>query len=254
MKKLLIALTALSTFAAGTAVAATGSDALAARLAELRTEVEALSSDVEAKKEEKRTRLRSLSAQKADLEFQLQREERRIAELRARAERQRETMSKDTTVGNELKPALDEAMDDLEARIQAGLPFKRAERLEAVAELRRKIDQGLLTPQKGAVQLWALFEDEMRLGRENGLYRQVIELGGDEVLVDVARLGMVTMYFRTDDGRVGRVVQGGDGAASHGWTWVETASERDQRQVAALFDAMRKQIRTGYFELPGGEL
>jgi len=232
---------------AGSATAKPAVEELARTLAHLRTEVETLSADVEQKKEEKRARLRSLAGQKADLEFQLQREQRRIAELRTRAEQRRTALLADESAAHELRPALDEAMQTLHGRIRAGVPFKTAERLDAVDEIRRKLDAGLVTPQKATVQLWALVEDEMRLGRENGMYRQVIEIEDEEILADVARLGMVAMYFRTDDGRAGRAERR-DGA----WTWSREDDELDRRRVDALFEAMRKQIRTGFFELPGG--
>lgn len=234
------------TAAAATAVAEPDLDAFAKRLAELRAEVESLSTRVEEAKITRRNEQRSVAAQKADLEFQLQREERRLAQLRAQAEKRREQVAAAGEDDAELTPAVDAAMDLLRRRIETGLPFKTAERLGALEALDAQLAQGLIPAPKAAVQLWALVEDELRLGRENGLYRQVITLDGEEVLVDIARLGMVAAYFRTDDGRFGHVVRDGDA-----WVWRLDSDESARRQIAGLFDAMRKQIRTGYFELPG---
>lgn len=248
MKKFapILAIVVAATCVATLAFADTRLDDFAARLAELRSEVESLSTTVEQKKEERRTRLRSLAGQKSDLEFQLQREESRIAQLEAQAEKKRKELAEDAVDGEDLLPAVQASMEELRGRVDASLPFKKTERLGAIDELDQKIRQGLVTPQKASVQLWALVEDELRLGRENGLYRQVIRLDGEEVLVDVARLGMVAMYFRTDDGLVGRVTHD-----AGEWAWVEEAGEVEKRQIHQLFDAMRKQIRTGFFELPG---
>lgn len=221
-------------------------DTFAERLASLRSEVESLSAEVEQKKEARRTRLRSLSNQTADLEFQIQREERRIAQLRAQAEKKREALAEQNVEADEIRPAVDASMSAVRERIEEGLPFKRSERLKAVDEIEDKMARGLLSPQKASVQLWSLVEDELRLTRENGLYKQVITLDGQEMLVEVARLGMVGMYFRADDGRVGQVRLTGED-----WEWVELTAEGERRQVDRLFDAMRKQIRTGFFELPG---
>ena len=57
---------------------------------------------------------------------------------------------------------------------------------------------------------------------------------------------MVAMYFRADDGRMGWVVRD-----ELGWNWLPTHDIEQQRQIAVLFDALEKQIRTGWFELPG---
>jgi len=93
--------------------------------------------------------------------------------------------------------------------------------------------------------LWAFFEDEFRLTRENGLHNQTLALGNERVLAEVVKIGAMALYFRTPDGRFGQAVRD-----DSGWRFV-LASDRDsQRRIAALFDALRKQIRQGYFELP----
>ena len=221
-------------------------DDFAARLATLRGEVEELSSRLEEAKQARRADQRSVASQRADLEFQTQREERRVAQLEAQLETRRERIAASSVDGAELVPAVKASFEVVRKQIQDGIPFKQAERLQQLADLEQRLDTGVLTPQRATVQLWALVEDELRLGRENGVYRQIIELEDDELLVDVARLGMVAMYFQTDDGRVGWVRRDDDK-----WRWATTADEVEKRQVHLLFDAMRKQIRTGYFELPG---
>ena len=102
-----------------------------------------------------------------------------------------------------------------------------------------------MSPQKASSRLWAFVEDELRLTRENGLYRQTITLASDELLVDVARVGMVAMYFKTDDGRYGRTVNNG-GA----WSYELVQDKESQKQIEGLFDAFKKNIRVGFFELP----
>jgi hypothetical protein len=75
--------------------------------------------------------------------------------------------------------------------------------------------------------------------------RQVIPLDEGEVLVDVARLGMVSMYFRTDDGRIG-AVRGTPGS----WRWEVFTDSNDIALAQELFEALDKQVRVGFFELP----
>ena len=96
-----------------------------------------------------------------------------------------------------------------------------------------------------AARVWAFAEDERRLSRENVLDRQVISLDGEEVLVDVARLGMVAMYWRAPDGRVGQSRR-----SESGWTQQRLESAQAE-QVEVLFDSLANGIRSGVFELPG---
>lgn len=214
-------------------------------LTELRTEVEELSSEVEAAKENQRAQLRSLSAQKTDLELQIQREERRAEQLKAQQKREIEDVSKASEASEELKPVVKNSVEKLRAQINNGLPFKRVERLAALQKIESQFNQGLLPPEKAVARLWAFVEDEMRLTRENGLYRQSIEVDGQEELAEIARVGMVSMYFRTNDGRVGTSTKNGDE-----WSYSVIRDEEGQAQIDALFDAFKKQIRVGYFQLP----
>ena len=147
---------------------------------------------------------------------------------------------------NSEKPAIvKSSIASVRRSIESGLPFKTGERLAALAKIEEQLDQGLSSPEKATARLWAMIEDELRLTRENGLYRQTVKIDGEESLVEVARLGMVAMYFRTNDGRVGKTLR-----SDNGWTYELIKDEVKEEQVEMLFDAFKKQIRAGYFELP----
>jgi len=94
--------------------------------------------------------------------------------------------------------------------------------------------------------MWAFIEDEIRLSKENGIYQQTIDLNGEQVLADIAKLGTVLMYFQTGDKRVGMASRAADG----NWHYIETTQNKEIEQIALLFDSLKKQIRQGYFELP----
>ena len=220
-------------------------DDQAERLAELRTEVERLSSEVREAQEVHRAELRSLELQKTEMQNRIRQEEVRLDQLQRLADKQRQTIEAESKAGEVLLPVLTQAMTDLEAQIQAGLPYHTDERLAEVGKLRTQLDEGTLSPQKASSRLWQLVEDELRLARESQLNHQVIDLEGEQVLADVARVGMIAMYFRTPDGRAGTVT-GTPGA----YTWTTYGDSTSVTQVNHLFDSLDKQIRVGFFELP----
>ena len=125
------------------------------------------------------------------------------------------------------------------------MPFKVEERLAEVEEIRTQVETGALQANRAANRLWGFFEDEIRLTRENGIYSQTIELDGQRMLADVAKIGSMMMFFRTQDQRYGHVARNG-GA----WQYrvIDDADGIAATQV--LFDSLQKQIRQGYFELP----
>jgi hypothetical protein len=237
---------AAALFVGAAAIASDGDiSTLAEELAGLRSQVESLSADVEAKKDDIDARLRSTRAQKSDLELQIQRETTRLKQLRGRVSEHRDKIAEQKDSRQQLEPAVRAAVERIRANVEQSLPFKRAERLAELDTISEQLDQGLITPQKATSRLWQFVEDELRLARENGLYRQVIEVDGQEMLAEVARLGMVAVYFRTDDGRLGRAERA-DGA----WRWTTLRQQQDRERVDHLFESFRKNIRVGYFEIP----
>lgn len=220
-------------------------DNLAQELISLRSEVESRHSELERKRENYRTELRALASQKAELDASRRREELSVQQLQESLEKRRQQVREAGTAGEELEPVLMRALADLRDHVQGGMPFKRAERAEAVASIERQVRSSAINPQRAVNRLWSAYEDELRLTRENAIHSQVIELEGSEVLVDVARLGMVLMYFRTRDERYGYAVPG-----AGGWEFRRVEDDADIRRIRDLFDSLRKQIRTGYFPLP----
>ena len=93
--------------------------------------------------------------------------------------------------------------------------------------------------------MWAFYEDEFRLTRENGIHAQTISLEGAEVLADVAKVGSMMLFFRTADGRMGAARKAGAE-----WRFEVASDEADRQRIAAWFDSLTKQIRQGWFELP----
>lgn len=221
-------------------------DALARALVEKRAAVEKLSNDVELKKAAERDALRSLAQQRADVERGINSLQLELQELqRAAAERAAAIEAREAT-RRALTPLILEHLDAVMIYVRAALPFKAAERLAALEELKGDLDQGRVAPDEALTRLWSAVEDELRLTRDSGLYRQKLELDGEPQLVDVAKLGMVLMYFRTLDGRLGVLAPAGEGA----WRAVVITAPADRERLAALFMQLDKHIRQGFFELP----
>jgi hypothetical protein len=219
-------------------------DAQAERLAALRGEVETISAELELDKADLRSRLRAVEAQTVDLEVQIRREELRLERLLTEEEKQRSLL--DEAAGTEdLTPTVTAGITQLRGVVTSGLPFKVDDRLQSLSELEVKLREQTMSAEQAAARLWAFAEDERRLSRENALDRQVISLGGEEMLVDVARVGMIAMYYRRPDGGYGQAVPGDDG-----WRWAELTASADIAEVTALFDALSQGIRVGTFTLP----
>lgn len=218
---------------------------LAERLIALRGEVEQLNVELDLLREEQRSVLAGLNAQRAELKASADRQQLLARDAQAKLDAALAEAASRGASADALSPLLQEAIDALQQHIAAALPFKLDERLAALQALRLDLGNGSLSGARAANRLWAFFEDEFRLTRENGLHNQTIEVGGERVLAEVAKLGSMLLYFRTPDGRLGQAVSVGEG-----WRFQLATDEVQRRKIGGLFDSLRKQIRQGYFELP----
>lgn len=218
---------------------------LTEELIELRSEVEALHGELDEEKDTFKSKMKSLAIQKSELEANIRREETRIKQLKDNINKQRKMIAKNSEGSRKLIPMIVSAAEMLEKEVKASLPFKKQDRLNALNEIVTGVQASQFTPEKAANKLWAFYEDEIRLTKENGIFRQSVNLNGEERLVDVARVGMVAMFFKTSDEAYGYV-----GRENGDWAYVITEESDERDQIAGLFDAFKKQIRTGFFSIP----
>ena len=221
-------------------------NAEAETIVKLRDEVDALSKSLEDKKTENTNQLRSLNAQKSDLEIQIQREEAQLKSIKAALKRRQEEVSKASKDAADFGPTLSEAISKIRESVKTGIPFKRRQRLADLQKLESALAAKTISETRGLSRVWQFIEDEIRLTKENGLYKQTIAFENEDMLVEVARIGMVALYFRAEDGTTGEAVSTADG-----WQFRRFEKESDILKTIQLFDAFRKQIRAGAFDLPG---
>ncbi len=220
-------------------------DSRAAELARLRREVETLSSELSLTKDELRARLKAIEGQKAEVQVQLRREDLRLAQVEGEAVSRRAAVAESTTRGTTLGPAVKTAVDTLRQYVSEGLPYHRTERLQELDKLDAQLDAGDVGAEAATARLWAFGEDELRLARENGLDRQVVSIGGADVLADIARLGMAALYCHTDAGLAGVARP-----SPTGWVWEALPDREDARALETLFEKFKHGVRSGDFVLP----
>lgn len=218
---------------------------LAVRLAKLRGEVEQLAQQLSNQSSDSKEALRSLARQRSDLELEQQREETRVQKLSAAIAKRRAEMQAEKAKGDRLVPVYQEWIVKVRDHVARTMPFRKEERLAALDKIDEQYKSGLISAGRALSRLWSFLEDEFRMTRESGLYKQTIDVDGDERLAEVVRVGMVTMFYKTDDGMVGHVTKHGDK-----WGYAPITAPDSQRQVLDLFSSFKKQIRVGYFELP----
>lgn len=233
--------------AAGALAQNAGGDAidnLSDRLIDLRADVERLNDELATAKEKHRNRMAALARQRGQLEAALVQASTQLTEISGQLVAAREDAQAAGADAEALMPVVLAVIEEAEQAVATSIPFKREQRLAELEELRTRLRQDVITPHKAVNSLWAFYEDQLRLTGDNGLYQQTVRIDGQEQLADVARLGMVMMYYRTGDEHYGKVLR-----ADGEWQYRPVAAQR-RDLVADLFESFRRQVRTGYFKLP----
>jgi tmRNA-binding protein len=224
-------------------------DEMVKSIMELRSDVEALYSQIDNNKEAYKSQMKSYALQISDNEAQINRQETALKLTKQNIEKMEKKLEASGSATVDLKPIIQEAVAALEREIKAGIPFKVDERVAALHQIKSDLENKNITQEKALALTWANYDDALRLTKEIGQFKQEITLDGKATMAKIAKVGSVMMFFATPDDRVGYVKQNGK---QYAYVVAKETSERDQ--IIDLFDALQKQIRTGYFTLPNALL
>ncbi|OIP55828.1 MAG: hypothetical protein AUK54_03290 [Helicobacteraceae bacterium CG2_30_36_10] len=222
---------------------------LAESLMKLRADVERLDTAIVEEKESYRASIRSLMRQKDDLASVASREELQIKQTRQDLDKVRKEITEASKNSQGLKPLILTALETLSANVNASIPFKIKARIADLDKIKEQVQNDLVTPQKGLALTWNSYTDSIRITKENGLFKQTITLGGEDRLVEIARIGTMMLLFKTPDNEVGYAHKDAEA-----YSYVKVQNKEEKEQILSLFDAFKKQIRTGYFTLPNAIL
>lgn len=220
-------------------------DNLVQSIMKLRGDVEALYTQIDDNKELHKSQMKSYTMQVSDAQAQINRKETSLKQLESELVKTKEKISEVSTKNEDIKPILLTALDNLEKVIKEGIPFKVTERVADIKKIREQLNSEVITPEKALALVWTSYDDAIRLTKENGLFKQKITVNGKEKLCQIVKIGSVMMFFATPDENVGYVVK-----KEGGFEYKITHDKKEKKKIVALFDALQKQIRTGYFSLP----
>lgn len=222
-------------------------DKLSDKLIQLRGEVEQLNDEIHFLKQEHKQDMNFLWTQKNEVKSEIERNAKLIARLQEDLDKKISENESKGQSSEELKPSFKAAMLEIDSYLEKAIPFKKVDRKAALNEIDEQVFQNLITVQRGFNKLWAFLEDEIRLTKETGLYQQSILIDGKDSkqLVDIARIGMMSMYFKTADNEVGQLT-----GEPNAWHFELLSEPQEVKDVDYLFEALQKQIRTGLFTLP----
>ncbi len=240
-----VVLSAVTCIALGTSTLHADNENIVNSIMKLRADVEALYTKIDDNKDIYKAEMKSTTMLSADNEAQINRQETALKLANDEIASVKIKLEKLSSKNDSIKPMLLVAIDNLRNIISKGIPFKVEERVSDLDKLKKQLNDGDITEEKALSMIWASYDDVIRMTKEIGQFKQEIKVDGEIKLAKIVKLGSIMMYFATPDDKVGFVVRDGDG-----YSYKVVTEKESVKKIVELFDALKKQIRTGYFSLP----
>ena len=154
------------------------------------------------KKAELIAKYRSLKKNRDYLIKVRNRTEKLLRAKKAKIEEIKRRMKESARIREELQLYLESVLTQLKDLIGRGLPFLLKERRERISS----IEETLSDPEKGAAEKYRRVMEALQIEAEYGrtveAYQETIDLNGQKVLVDILRVGRLSLFFQTPDGKL----------------------------------------------------
>ena len=190
---------------------------------------------------------RSLKAQVEYLEKKKAFEEKELAELGEGIAELERRMVESVRLNDSLQDSLNAVMGQLEGWIHRDIPFLMEERRARLSSVRDAIARPDVMPAEKLRRVLEALQVEANYGNLADVSQEKLVIGGEEIFADVVRVGRVSVFWRSPDGR--RV--GEWDRASQSWV------ELDSKYVNAINELREMVLRlrsTKVASLPLGRI
>jgi hypothetical protein len=192
-------------------------------------------------------RYRSAKAQVDYLEKKKTFEEKEVSELNEGIAELERRMVESVRLNDSLQDSLNAVVTQLENWVRRDVPFLMEERQERLASVREAIAKPDVTPAEKLRRVLEALQVEANYGNVAEVSQEKIRVGDEDVFADVIRVGRVSVFWRSPDGkRVGEY----DRAAK---SWVELEGKH-VRSINELRDMVLRLKSTKVVSLPLGRI
>jgi len=214
-------------------------------LVKLRVQVDTISHELAQARAQEQDHQRAAAAQISHLELQIRQEKLRNAILLKERKKALEVVQEEQSKRDALTTPLRETIEVLRNHVTKSLPYQQSRRLQTLEQIEKELLSANGSAATSLSKLLQFAEDERTLTQEIGIGQQVVTIGGGDVLVDVAHVGMAALYFVTSDKRYGWALWSND----H-YTYQLFNSPEESQAAQSLFETLQSNQRTGYMQLP----
>lgn len=122
-------------------------------------------------------------------------------------------------------PLLNKMLVALERFVKADLPFHLDDRLESVGRLKSLMVSPEASTSDRFRNIMDIYTAELEYGNSYEAYKATLPINGNDIEVDMLRIGRVALYYQTRDQKTSGMWD----AASGAWTALPSSANRDIR-------------------------
>lgn len=211
------------------------------KLMELRSQVEKRAQKLEQSQNLKDAEIQSLQQRKNEIENLISRE--RLKKDIAMGKKSGLQNKKIVRIAEDEK-FIKKWIYDLKVWVNSSLPYKTSERLLDLEKIEGRFASG--DPLEALAQdLWFFTEKEMKQTQSNRFEVSKVLLDGKETTAQLAKIGMLQMYFKTSEGVLGRADYSGGK-----WTLIQSLDKDESTAIEKVLSKLKSEKGSTYLELP----
>lgn len=123
-------------------------------------------------------------------------------EIMARLE---ESISQVTVIQRQIQPLVLEMLDAIEQFVELDAPYRKEARLARIADVRELMDNADVTIAEKFRQVLEIYSIESEYARKVDTYETTLNVGGQDIQVNILAIGRVALMYQTPDGTLNGV-------------------------------------------------
>lgn len=131
--------------------------------------------------------------------------ERQLASQREIMTKLEESTSQVTVIQRQIQPMVLEMLDAIEQFVQLDAPYRKEDRLARIADVRSLMDDANVTISEKFRQVLEIYSIESEYARKVDTYETTLNVGGQDLQVNVLAIGRVALMYQTMDGSLAGV-------------------------------------------------
>ncbi len=214
------------------------------KIIELRQNVETVSQELDQQNQRQNAEIEMLVQRKNELELNFSRDRLKLQVLKNKSEWNQNHKISGLKTSKSDAVFIKKWILGLQNWVQRSLPINQESRLEQILEFEKRLQAE--EPVEVLIwDIWSFIDGEIKMTKSNQYELMNLPLA-DPTLAEVARIGMLQVYFKTPDKQYGYAVKN-----DKKWTYQITNQEIEKAAIQKILNAVKEKKSRTRLDFPG---